>query len=87
MFPSMGSIDQKKMQQVQQISQNIKGEITVNYIKNTINLKFIPNDDQSEQFVKSLLPQFSETLATQLSTFFKIKGEIIEVTGEVKSKK
>lgn len=84
MFPGLGSLDPKKVQQVQQVSQRIKGEIKVDYTKYTITLKFIPSDTESEQFTKSLLPQFSETLATQLVSFFRIKGEIIEITGEKK---
>jgi len=79
MFPGMGQLDPNKVQQVQQISSRIKGEITVDYNENTISLKFIPQDDESAHFAKSLLPQWSEALATQLSSFFKIQGEIIEI--------
>ena len=79
MFPGMGSLDQNKVRQVQRVSQKIKGEIKINNAKGTITIKFIPIDEEGAQFAKSLIPQFAETLATQLSSFFKIKGEIIEV--------
>ncbi len=79
MLPGMGKLDPKKVQRVQEISKKLKGEIKVNYDKNTITLKFIPTDTESEDFAKSLLPQWSEALATQLHSFFKIKGEIIEI--------
>ena len=75
----MGSLDPAKVKKVQEITEKVKGEITIDYNKSTINVKFISDNETSGAFVKTLLPQFSETLANQLFSFFKIKGEMIEI--------
>lgn len=75
----MGALDPKKVKQVQALTENVKGEILVNYNDYTITVKFMPDNDTSAEFIKTLLPQFSETLANQLFSFFKIQGEIVEV--------
>ena len=79
-----GNLDKKKMEAVQQVSSNVDGEITISYPDNTITVKFIPNDEKSQEFIRKLMPQFSDTLATQLHAFFKISGKIIEIKDKKK---
>ena len=76
MFPTM---DPEKMKQVQQTSGLIRGEIRVDHKENTINLAFKTESPEAKEMLKRLLPQFSEALAQQLSAFFNIRGEIIDV--------
>lgn len=79
-----GNLDKKKMEAVQQVSSNVDGEITISYPDNTITVKFIPKDEKSQEFIRKLMPQFSDTLATQLHAFFKISGKIIEIKDKKK---
>jgi len=81
-----GNLDKKKMEAVQQISSNVDGEITISYPNNTITIKLTPKDEKSQEFVKKLMPQFSDTLATQLHAFFKISGRIVEIKDKKKKK-
>lgn len=73
------NIDPKKMAEVQQTSSRINAEVRILHKEREIHLKLIPTDPESANFVKNFLPQFAETMATQLSAFFSIKGEIIDV--------
>ena len=75
----MPQIDPKKMAQVQQISQFIAGKITVNYKESTILIALNTDNADAQVLVNTLLDQFSGSLATQLSSFFSIKGEIEEI--------
>ena len=75
----MPQLDPQKMAQVQQISQHIKGEITVDYKKSTILIALVTNNPEAQALVNTLLDQFSGSLATQLSSFFSIRGEIEEI--------
>lgn len=74
-----GSIDPKKMAEVQQTSSKINAEVRILHKEHEIHLKLTPTTPESVAFVKTFLPQFAETMANQLSAFFGIKGEIIDV--------
>lgn len=73
------SIDPKKMAEVQKTSGRINAEVRILHKTHEIHLKLTPTSPESLTFVKTFLPQFAETMATQLSAFFSIKGEIIDV--------
>ena len=73
------SIDPEKMAEVQQTSSRINAEVRILHKEHEIHLKFVPTTPESMNFVKRFLPQFAETMATQLSAFFSIHGEIIDV--------
>lgn len=75
-------IDPKKMAEVQQTSSRINAEVRILHKEHEIHLKLVPTTPESLAFVKNFLPQFAETMATQLSAFFSIKGEIIDVGKE-----
>lgn len=80
----MPNLDKTKMEAVQKIASNIDGEITVSYPDNSILVKFKPHDEKSKEFVKNLLPQFADTLGTQLHAFFKISGKMIIIKDKEK---
>jgi len=76
-FPGMA--DPQQLAQAQALGQHVKAEIRVNYKDGTVRILFAPDAPGLEDFVKSLLEQFPSALATQLSSFFGIQGEIVEV--------
>ena len=74
-----GGLDPKKMAEVQQTSSKINAEVRILHKEHEIHLKLTPTTPESMNFVKTFLPQFAETMASQLSAFFSINGEIIDV--------
>jgi len=72
-------IDPAKLAAVQQTSQNIKAKIVINYKEDSATIKLSSNDPQAAALIPGLLSQFVEGLATQLSSFFAIRGEISEI--------
>ena len=75
----VSGLDPEKVKRVQQITKNILGEIRVDHDKKVITLAFHTTDESASKFLGRLLPQFSETLAAQLSAFFGIRGEIVDI--------
>ena len=75
----VNSLDPKKLAEVQQTSSRVNAEVRILHKEHEIRLKFRPTTPESMMFVKNFLPQFAETMASQLSAFFSIKGEIIDV--------
>lgn len=80
-FPGM--VDPQKLAEAQTLGQHVKAEIRVNYKDNIVQIAFTPDAPGMEEFVRSLLEQFPGALAAQLSSFFAIQGEIVEVGKEV----
>lgn len=78
MLPGMG-VDPQKMAVMQKVSQHINGVIRIDYAAKTVLLSFSSVDPEAVVLIPELLSQFSGALAQQLSAFFAIKGEIIEV--------
>ena len=76
----MPGIDPAQMAAVQKVSSKIQAEIRLIHADNEIRLKLVPSDPQSADFVSKFIPTFAENIAQQLSTFFGIQGEIIDVT-------
>ena len=74
-----GNIDPQKMAEVKQTSGKINAEIRILHEQHEIRLKLTPTSPESLKFVKTFLPQFAQTMANQLSAFFAIKGELIDV--------
>lgn len=73
------NLDPKEMAKVQQVSSKINAEIKVIYPTHEIRLKLTPTTKESEAFIQRFIPQFAEMTATQLSTFFGIRGDIVDV--------
>lgn len=72
-------IDPQQLQRVQSVSKNIKGSIRIDYKENTVLLEFKTDVDGAKQMIPNMMSQFADSLATQLSSFFAIQGEIIEI--------
>lgn len=72
-------VDPKKMAQMQAVSQHIDGVIRVDYAESMVTIKFSSRVSEAVELIPELLEQFSGALATQLSSFFAIKGELVEV--------
>jgi len=75
----MMGLDPKQMAAMQEVSKFIKGVIRVDYNDNTMQVAFSSDMQNAAALIPNLLEQFSTALATQLSSFFAIKGEIIEI--------
>lgn len=75
----MMGLDPKQMAAMQEVSKFIKGVIRVDYNDNTMSITFSSDMQNAAALIPNLLDQFSTALATQLSSFFSIKGEIIEI--------
>ncbi len=75
----MMGLDPKQMAAMQEVSKFIKGVIRVDYNDNTMQVAFSSEMPNAAALIPNLLDQFSTALATQLSSFFAIKGEIIEI--------
>lgn len=78
MLPGMG-VDPTKMAEMQKVSQHIIGKITVDYKVRTVTIQMSSSVPEAVALIPELLSQFSGALATQLSSFFAIKGEIVEI--------
>lgn len=78
----LGGIDPQKLAEVQQVSKDVKAVIRVDYKEQTVQLFFSADTADAQVLVPQLLEQFSGALAQQLSSFFAIQGEIIEVGKE-----
>lgn len=74
-----GNLDPQKMAEVQQVSGQINAELRIVHDEHEIRVKLIPTSPESLNFVKKFVPGFAETIAQQLSSFFNIRGEIIDV--------
>lgn len=78
----MPGIDKEKAERVKKVSSTVNAELRILHKEHELRLKLIPTTPESEKFVSNFLPNFAETMAAQLSTFFNIKGEIIDVGKE-----
>jgi len=72
-------VDPQKMAQMQAVSQYINGVIRIDYAESMVTIKFSSERPEAKELIPELLEQFSGALATQLSSFFAIKGELVEV--------
>ena len=78
MMPGMG-VDPEKMMAMQRVSQFINSVIRVDYKAKTVTVSMASDHSEAAALIPGLLDQFSTALATQLSSIFAIKGEIVEV--------
>jgi len=74
----MMGIDPKQLAQMQAVSKDIQGVINVDYKGGTVMVTLSSDVPEAKALVPQLLEQFSSALAQQLSSFFAIKGEIVE---------
>jgi len=72
-------LDPEKMAKVQAVSGKIDGEIRIDYAEGTLTLALSTLDEEAAKLIPSLIAQLGESLATQLSAFFSISGELVEV--------
>ncbi len=77
-IPGLG-VDPAKMAEVQKVSQHINGKIKVDYAEKTITMGLSSIVPEAAAIIPDMLSQFAGALAQQLSAFFAIKGEIVEV--------
>ncbi len=75
----MMGLDPKQMAAMQEVSKFIKGVIRVNYNDNTIQIAFSSDTPSAQALIPNLMDQFTTALTTQLSSFFAIEGEIVEI--------
>lgn len=80
MFPN---VDPEQLRQAQIVGSKINCAVRIQYDKDTIQIMFHAVEPDAKTFIVRLLEQFGLSLAEQLSTFFAIKGEILE-TGKKK---
>jgi len=74
-----GMVDPQKMAAMQAVSQHIKGVIRIDYKDNSIHVTMTSEHPEAAALVPELISQLGTALAQQLSSFFAIKGEIVEV--------
>ena len=77
MFPGM--IDPALLKKAQTIGQHISGKIVVNYDDNTVTLDLAATTPESRAMLPTFIDKLAESMASQLGSFFAIKGEIVEV--------
>ena len=76
----MPQINPEQMKQVQAVSSGIHAKMVRDYKDNSVTLQLsVPSGNkQAITLSNKILNQFTDMLATQLSSFFAIKGEIID---------
>ncbi len=79
MIPGMGA-DPAQLAAVQKVSQYIKGKIKIDYKENSVTVSLSSEVQEAINLLPELVGQLGTALATQLSSFFAIKGEIVEVS-------
>ncbi len=77
-IPGMG-VDPAKLAAMQEVSKFIEGVIRIDYAAKSVSLTMSSAVSDSAAIIPELLSQLGGALAQQLTTFFAIKGEIIEV--------
>ena len=75
----MMGLDPKQVAAMQEVSKFIKAIVRVDYNENMMQITFSSDMPSAQAILPNLLDQFSNALATQLSSFFAIKGEIVEI--------
>ncbi len=78
MLPGMG-VDPAKLEAVQKVSHYINGVIRIDYAARSVTLTLSSDNQDAAELIPELVSQLGGALAQQLSTFFAIKGEIVEV--------
>lgn len=78
MLPGMG-LDPAKMAVMQDISKHINGVIKIDYEAKSVTLLLSSSDPAASEIIPDLVDQLGGALAQQLTAFFAIKGEIIEI--------
>lgn len=71
-------IDPTQLAAMQQKTRNIKALIKVDYPAKTLTLSLVTDDPEGIPMIPQILEQFSQQLATQLSSFMAMEGRIVE---------
>jgi len=71
-------INPKDLAMIQGVTQNIKGKIEIDYNKNSLELFLETGDPKAQAAIPGMLSQLADQFATQLFSFMRIQGEIIE---------
>ncbi len=70
--------DPEMLLKAQTVGQYINCKATYNTVKGTIHLDFASDHAEGAALIPELVTQFVNAMATQLSSYFAIKGEIIK---------
>jgi len=71
-------INPEQLQAIQQKTHNIKALIKVDYPGRSLTLFLDTDDPEGMPMIPQILEQFSQQLATQLSSFMGMQGKIVE---------
>ncbi len=77
-IPGLG-VDPAKLEAMQKVSHHINGVIRIDYATKSVNLTLSSAQEEAAALIPELISQLGGALAQQLTSFFAIKGEIIEV--------
>jgi hypothetical protein len=72
-------MDPEKLLLAKKAGDNIKAELTINHIEESFTMKLIPLNNAGKADVDAMVNQLAMGLATQLQTFFNIKGSLQEI--------
>ena len=71
------NIDPKQLAAAKEIGKHVEAKIMIDKTASSLTLTLTPIDGQGAQYTSKLLSQMASGLATQLKTFFDIKGKMI----------
>lgn len=74
----MMGVNPAQLAKMQEVSRFIKAKVTVEYGKGSVTIQFNSDVPEAVALIPSLLDQFTSALASQLSAYFAIDGELIE---------
>lgn len=74
----MLGVDPVRLAQTQEVTKNITGVIILDYKESSATITFAATDEAAKKALPELLETFTKALAQQLSSFFAIKGKIVE---------
>ncbi len=74
----MMGVNPAQLAEMQKTSQFIKAKVVVDYEEGSVKIGFHSENPEAVALIPSLLDQFTSALASQLSAYFAIDGELIE---------
>ncbi len=79
MVMSMTPAQVQQMAELKKITGKLAAKVTVDYPKNTLTMELSSPDPQAAATASQILKLLSEQLAEQLSMFFSIRGELVDI--------
>ncbi len=73
-------INPQQLAAVQAVSHHIKGKITIDYAESSVNVGLTSENEEAKALLPNLISQLAEALAIQLTSYFAIEGNIVELT-------